>query len=34
MLRASISLLVNSGMSPDQIAQSLGVDVDTVRTLI
>ena len=34
MLRTSISLLLNSGMSPDQIAKSLGVDVDTVRNLI
>ena len=34
MLRASISLLLNSGMSPEQIAQSLGVDVDIVKFLI
>ena len=33
MLSSSISLLLNSGMSPEQIAQSLGVDVDTVRRM-
>jgi hypothetical protein len=34
MLRATIRLLLNSGMSPEQIAQSLGVDVDIVKFLI